>query len=710
MAQIKDTSDVRGRGNRLVDEKSPYLLQHAYNPVEWFPWDEAAFETARKQDKPIFLSIGYSTCHWCHVMEKESFEDPEVAALMNETFISIKVDREERPDLDHVYMAVCQALTGRGGWPLTILMTPEKKPFYAGTYIPKENRFGQPGLMALIPQIRTLWTERRVEILRSAEEILKAMKGMAHAPSAGNLERTILDRAYEEFEHRFDAIYGGFGQAPKFPSPHNLLFLLRHWKRTGRPEALKMVEKTLREMRHGGICDQIGYGFHRYSTDREWLVPHFEKMLYDQALLCLAYLETYQATGDSFYSNTAEEILIYVLRDMTSPDGGFYSAEDADSEGVEGRFYIWKEEELRKILAKEEANLICRVFNVKEQGNFHEEASRKKTGANILYLGKGLPEIAHELNLLPEILEDRIAAAREILFRAREDRIHPHKDDKILTDWNGLMIAAFARGAKVLGDDRYAETAEKAADFIMTVLRREDGRLLHRYRDGGAGIAAHLDDYAFFVWGLIELYEATYEARFLRTALEINRDMLRHFWDHDHGGLFFAAQDSERLILRNKEAYDGAIPSGNGVAMLNLLRLARLTGDAELEKTAAAIGEAFSGQIKQMPSAFTQFLAAYDFALGPSHEVVIVGPTGSEETMQMLSALQTSYNPSLVTLFRPSGQEDPEIEEIAPFIRSYSALGGKATAYVCRDHSCSTPTTDVNAMLKILSREAEGAI
>ena len=606
------------RPNRLIKEKSPYLLQHAHNPVDWYPWGDEAFKRAEEEDKPIFLSIGYSTCHWCHVMEKESFEDSEVAKLMNDTFISIKVDREERPDLDNFYMTVCQILTGSGGWPLNIVMTPDKKPFFAATYIPKESSFGRTGIMKLLPRIKEIWVERRSEVLESAAKIIEALKGMEKGSAGADIDIAVLKKAYQELLTRFDKEYGGFSDAPKFPTPHNFLFLLCYWRRFKDEAALEMVEKTLQAMRQGGIYDQVGYGFHRYSTDKEWLVPHFEKMLYDQALLAMAYLETFQATGNENYCSTAREIFAYVMRDMTSPEGGFYSAEDADSEGVEGKFYIWKEEEIRQILEKKDADLIIRLFNVERMGNFKEETTRKKSGANILHLGKPLSQIASEFKMPIKNLENRIVSARERLFEAREKRIHPHKDDKVLTDWNGLMIAALAQGAKALGEPAYAGAARSAADFILQHMHMPDGRLLHRYRDGEAGIIAHLNDYAFFVWGLINLYEATSEARYLKTALDLNADMLTHFWDGHDGGLFFTPEDGERFIVRKKEIYDGALPSGNSVAMQNLLRLGRLTGDTSLDEKAAKIVKAFSGHVVQFPSGYTQFLVSADLGMGPS--------------------------------------------------------------------------------------------
>ncbi|RJR40702.1 MAG: thioredoxin domain-containing protein [Desulfobacteraceae bacterium] len=690
---------MKGHTNRLTHEKSPYLLQHAHNPVDWYPWSEEAFEKAAREDKPIFLSIGYSTCHWCHVMEKESFEDPEVAGLMNEVFVSIKVDREERPDLDHVYMAVCQMLTGRGGWPLTIVMTPEKNPFFAGTYIPKENRFGQMGMMELIRRIRDLWVSRRKDLLDSAASIASSLGQLEKETPGADLDLPVLDSAFSDLAKRFDSTYGGFGTAPKFPSPHNLLFLLRYWKRTGKEEALRMVEKTLQEIRWGGVYDHVGLGVHRYSTDREWLIPHFEKMLYDQAMLSLAYLEAYQATGKRIYEVSAREIFDYVMRDMTSPEGGFYSAEDADSEGVEGKFYLWEEAELKEILSPREADLAMKVFRTEREGNFREEATGKKTGANILYTGRSFQAIAAELGTSIENLTKDIQTIREKLFDLREKRIHPHKDDKVLTDWNGLMLAALAKGAQIIGEAAYSRAAERGARFIIERLRQEDGRLLHRYREGESGIQAHLDDYAFFVWGLIEIYQATFDAYFLKTAIDLNEDMIRRFWDHQGGGFFFTPEDGEKLIVRKKEYYDGATPSGNGVALHNLLRLARLTGLSTLEERAASLIRSCSGMIRQYPSGYTHLLSAVDFAIGPSFEVVIVGDPDTERTDEMMQALRRCYLPNQVTLFKSTMDESPEIDQVAPFIGSYKGINGETTAYVCRAQSCSSPTTDPGEML-----------
>jgi uncharacterized protein YyaL (SSP411 family) len=695
-----------GVPNRLISEKSPYLLQHAHNPVEWYPWGPEAFERARKENKPIFLSIGYSTCHWCHVMEQESFEDPEVAPLMNETFVCIKVDREERPDIDSIYMTVCQMMTGRGGWPMTIIMTPDKKPFFAATYIPKETRFGLTGMKELIPSIRALWEEKKEELLTSAERITGALDQIAsETPGSlkGELGEATLKTAYEHLSQMFDEQYGGFGTAPKFPTPHNLMFLLRYWRRTGDDRALRMVEKTLQGMRLGGIYDHVGFGFHRYSTDSRWFLPHFEKMLYDQALLAMAYIEAYQATGGTVeYGQTARDILTYVLRDMTDPGGGFYSAEDADSEGEEGKFYLWTKDEAKRILSKEELELVSTVFNMTEKGNYAEEATGKETGENILFLKKPLTEIASDLAIPLEELGQKREEARAKLFSVRTKRVHPHKDDKILTDWNGLMIAALARGAQVFDEVLYEETARRAANFILTHMVDAGGRLYHRYRDGEGAIAAFLDDYAFLTWGLIELYETTFEPHYLQKALDLNTIMLTHFWDREKGGFYFTADDADTILTRKKEIYDGAIPSGNSVAMLNLLRLARLTAHPELEEKAAHIARTFSSAVSQSPGAFTQLMIALDFALGPAYEVVIVGDPHAEDTKTMMKTLRKTFVPGKVVLFHSEDEATADIIRLSEFTKDLARINDKATAYVCREFRCELPTTEPQQMLKLL--------
>jgi len=688
--------------NSLAFEKSPYLLQHAGNPVDWHPWAEEAFDRARKENKPIFLSIGYSTCHWCHVMAHESFEDPEVARLLNETFISIKVDREERPDIDMVYMTACQMMTGSGGWPLTIIMTPDKEPFFAATYIPKETRFGRVGMLELIPRIKDIWATRQTEALSSASQITTALQGTTLEAPGKELNDSELHLAYEQLAERFDERYGGFSQAPKFPTPHNLLFLLRYWRRTGNEKALQIVEKTLQAMRRGGIYDHVGFGFHRYSTDLQWLVPHFEKMLYDQALLAIACTEVYQATGREEYAQTAREIFTYILRDMTSPEGGFYSAEDADSEGEEGKFYLWTKDEIQKMLSAEEADLAVRVFNISGDGNFKDEVAGRKNGRNILHLTKSIDERASDLNISVPELQAKIAEVRQKLFAHREKRIHPHKDDKILTDWNGLMVAALAKGAQVFNEPEYASAARHAAGFILKHVHTSEGRLLHRYRDGEAALTANVGDYAFFVYGLLELYEATFDVNYLKAALELNEDFVRHFWDHDNGGFYFTADDGENLLIRQKEIYDGAIPSGNSVAMLNLLRLGRITASADFEEKAAKTGQAFYENVRQLPSAHTQLMVAVDFAAGPAYEVVIAGGSQANDTKRMLDAIRKLFVPNKIVILRPTDQESPEIDDIAPFTRYHSSIDGIATAYVCLNYNCRLPTTDIGSLPKLL--------
>jgi uncharacterized protein YyaL (SSP411 family) len=689
--------------NHLRNETSPYLRQHADNPVDWYPWGQDAFDKAQREDKPIFLSIGYSTCHWCHVMAHESFEHPEVAKLMNEAFVSIKVDREERPDIDSVYMKACQVMTGTGGWPLTVILTPDKKPFFATTYVPRESRFGLEGMMELVPHIRDIWAMRRGETLSLSDKVTTLLQQAPENTAGEEPGEATLKLAHEQLAQSFDAEQGGFSRAPKFPTPTNLLFLLRYWKRSGDKTALDMVEKTLQGMRRGGIYDHVGFGFHRYSTDSEWLLPHFEKMLYDQALLAMAYIEAYQATGTEDYGKTAREIFTYVLRDMTGPEGGFFSAEDADSEGEEGKFYLWTQEQVREAVGDEDADFINRAFNIQKDGNFAGEANGKKSGANILHLRKPLDEIASDLNLSRQDFDTRLKTARQKLFNYRAKRVHPLKDDKILTDWNGLMIAALAKGAQAFDEPEYAEVASRAADFILGNMRKADGRLWHRHRGEWTGVDANLDDYAFLVWGLIELYEATFDTSHLQYALELSDDMVRHFWDDAGGGLYLVPDDGERLLVRKKDIHDTALPSANSAAMLNLLRLGRMTGNSDLEERAAKIGRAFSVSVKESPAAYTQLMAALDFAIGPSYEVVVAGNPDAEDTRTMTRELRRRFLPNKVVLLNHSDRDVPEIVKLAEFTKNQSSIGGKATAYVCVNHSCKSPTTDVNKMFELLN-------
>ncbi len=688
--------------NYLINEKSPYLLQHAHNPVEWYPWGEEAFEKARKENKPIFLSIGYSTCHWCHVMEHESFEDSTVAAEMNKTFISIKVDREERPDIDNIYMTVCQMLTGSGGWPLTIIMTPDKKPFYAGTYFPKETRFGRIGMVELTQKIRDSWSNDREKINNSAEKITSAIQSIDEKVGSSEITEEATHNAFEQFNKRFDSEFGGFGSSPKFPSPHNLTFLLRYWKQTGNSDALNMVEKTLTSMRKGGIFDHIGFGFHRYSTDREWLLPHFEKMLYDQAMLINAYTETYQATKNIEYTNVAEEIIEYVLRDMTSPEGGFYSAEDADSEGIEGKFYVWSIDEIREVLDEKEAQLFITTYNLTEHGNFTEESTKKETGENIPHLKNSITEIAERIKLNGAELEARLESIRQKLFAVRENRVHPYKDDKILTDWNGLMIAALAKTARVLNNKQIEDAAIKSMNYILIEMRKQDGRLFHRSRDGEVSIQATIDDYAFVIWGLLELYETTFNTNYLKTAIEFQEIQNKYFWDKTKGGFFFTASDAEELLTRSKDIYDGAIPSGNSVAFNNLLKLGKLTATSNFEELASQMSKTFSDAVNNAPSGTTMMLQGLNFALGNSSEVIIVGNENLNKTKEFLNKLNREFIPNKVVLFKSSNNKEL-LEQVAPYTKDYKIENKNLMVYVCKNFNCNIPTSDFETVLELLN-------
>ena len=684
--------------NRLADEQSPYLRQHKDNPVDWYPWGEAAFEKARREDKPIFLSIGYSTCHWCHVMEEESFEDEEVAELMNETFVSIKVDREERPDVDTIYMNVCQMMRGQGGWPLTVLLTPDRKPFYAATYLPKEGRFQRMGMLDLIPRIQKMWENERDRLLEDADEVTDLLRRSVDEGGGTEVpDEDLLGETYRQLARQYDETHGGFGTAPKFPAPHTLLFLLRHWHRTGEERALTMVTETLDQMRRGGIFDQVGYGFHRYSTDQRWVLPHFEKMLYDQALHVLAYTEVAQATGRDRYERTAREVLTYVLRDLRAPEGAFYSAEDADSlteegEREEGAFYVWTTDEIRAVLDEDTADLVIELFNMTPAGNYQEEATGERTGANVLYRDASLREVAERRGEAPETLRQTVEDARQTLLEHRADRPRPGLDDKILTDWNGLMIAALATAARVFDAPDYEEAAVEAADFLLGTMRTEEGALLHRYRNEEAAISAHLDDYAFLTWGLMELYQTTFEPRWLEAALDLLDRSIDQFWDEEAGGFFLTAEGGEDLIVRPKELSDGAMPSGNSVQLANLLRAARLTGRTALEERADALSRWAGRQARSRPTGFTALLTGTQFALGPAREVVVSGDPQAEDTAALVEAVRSVYAPFTVTLQRPEGATP--ITDLAPFTEAQTPVDGAAAAYVCQNFVCETPTAD----------------
>jgi hypothetical protein len=687
------TPEPQGKPNRLIKEKSPYLLQHAYNPVDWYPWSPEAFEQAKTQSKPLFVSIGYSTCHWCHVMEKESFEDPQVAELMNQAFICVKVDREERPDLDAAYMEICQAMGRNCGWPLNVIMTPEKNPFFVASYIPKEDRYGTIGMFSLVPQIREIWKNRREEMEIIGVELKQQIAAQLQPKPQSKVDCSLLDDAYEQLFLRFDPESGGFGRAPKFPSPHNLLFLLRYYHRTKEKTALSMVEKTLREMRLGGIFDQIGFGFHRYSTDAQWLVPHFEKMLYDQSLLTLAYVEAYQATGAPKFKLTAQEILTYVLRDLAASEGGFYSAEDADSEGEEGKFYVWSLDEIKQTLTPSDADLAIKFFNIQTQGNYIE-SPKGRNGKNILHFGKPIEELAKESDLTIDEFIGKLGKITSLLYKAREEKVHPSKDRKVLVDWNGLMIAALARAGRVLGKKEYLQAATKAADFLLDVMQDENGKLYHRYADGERAIGGFLDDYAFLVFGLVELYEACFDAKYLQSAVGLTKTMISEFWDKQNGGFFFTGANADESVPRLKQAYDGAAPSGNAVVFLNLQRLARLTGENTFEDYATELLGIFSEEVQAGPIAHTFMLVGLDFALGPAYNVVLVGEHAEEGLKLMLQELRKNYLPNLTLLIRKPDQ--------VSIPGGYEKIGDKATAYVCRNQTCMPPTNSIDKMLEYL--------
>jgi hypothetical protein len=621
---------------------------------------------------------------------------------MNEAFVNIKVDREERPDIDGIYMTVAQLLIGHGGWPLTILMLPDRRPFFAATYIPRESRYGRIGMLDLIPRLREAWTAKRGQLTDSAAAIHDALIQHAAAGDApAALDEATLRQGYIELAGQFDRERGGFGRAPKFPTPHLLMFLLRYWERTGADAPLAMVRQTLAAIRAGGVYDHVGFGLHRYATDREWLVPHFEKMLYDQAMLTLACTETWQATQDPALARMARETLAYVARDLTSPDGAFLSAEDADSEGEEGKFYVWTLDELREVAA-EDADVAVAVWGVEAGGNYHDEATRAPTGRNILHVRRPLAEIAAAFGLPEADLTVRLEHARERLLARRAVRVRPLLDDKVLADWNGLMIAACARAGWVLGERGFVRMAERAAEFLWTTLWR-DGALLHRYRDGDSAIGASLDDYAFLAWGALELHQATQDPSYLERAMVLADTMLERFWDHAHGGLFFSPAGRDDLIVRMKEIGDNALPSGASVAFHDLLRLARLTGRADYEARAGELADACSRQVAARPSGAAFFLVALDFAIGPSQELVVVGDPGRPETRALLDVARERFHPRLVVLHRPPG-DGGRIVELAPVVRDFSQVDGRPTAYLCRGFVCERPVTGPAELRALLAR------
>jgi len=692
--------------NRLIHEKSPYLLQHAHNPVDWYPWGNEAFLKAKKEDKPIFLSIGYSACHWCHVMEEESYSNPEIAKMLNQYFVAIKVDREERPDIDSVYMSAVQVMTGSGGWPLNIFLATDKKPFYGGTYFPPEQ------LKNVLMAIVDAWENKRGDIAKSANELADALDGIAIASRKNeDIPDSIFTNTFERLFSQYDADHGGFGMAPKFPSPHTLSFLLRYYYKTDNKKVLEMVENTLNHIVDGGIHDHLGGGFHRYSTDREWFLPHFEKMLYDQAMLSKVYLEAYQITKKEKYASAARDIFDYVLRDMVSPKGGFYSAEDADSaydiinpaKKREGAYYVWTWQEIMNVLGGEAGEVFSYYYGVKDGGNVGSDPRNEFTKKNILAVAYTEEKTAKHFKKPLQVIQVSLAVSKQKLFSVRVNRIRPHKDDKILADWNGLMISSFALGGRILHEQRYIDAAQKAADFILTQMEMKDAKLLHRFRDNAAEIPGFLDDYAFFAYGLLDLYEATFETRYLREAVSLVDTMLQSFGDKTSGGFFLTAAGEETILLnRTKEYYDGAMPSGNSIAALVLLRLNRITLKKDFEIAAGQLMNSVSGDLVRTPTAYTQMLIALDYYLAPTKEIVVAAKDLRDSTVGPIVSLIYSYFlPHKILLFRPVRENDP-ILLLAPWTENQDMVAGKTTIYVCENHVCKLPVTELEKLNKLL--------
>ncbi len=678
--------------NRLAQETSPYLLQHKDNPVDWYPWGPEALERARQEQKPIFLSIGYSACHWCHVMEHESFEDEAIAKSLNEKFVCIKVDREERPDIDQVYMNAVQMLTGRGGWPMSVFLTPDLKPFYGGTYWPPQAKLGMPGFDQVIDAVANAWNNNRDAALESADRIAAELGRIAQStPDQAGIDATWVSRAVDHFRQTYDITYGGFGGAPKFPAPMSLRFLMRDWFRRQEEDSLEMARGTLDHMAAGGIYDHLGGGFARYSVDARWLVPHFEKMLYDNAQLALAYLEAYQITDDERYAQVVRETLDYVLRDMTDPAGGFYSSEDADSEGVEGKFYTWTLEQLNEVLSAETAATFAKVYDVSETGNFEH--------INILNFPRPIDQQAKLLNRDAAELRRDLKDSREKLFAAREKRVHPHKDDKVLVAWNGLMIEALAAAGAVLNEERYLNAAKKSADFLLKELRDADGRLLHTWRQGKAKVPAFLDDYTYLANALITLYEATFEPHYLEEAIQLMEVVLTKFADQTDGGFFYTADDQEQLLTRNKDFTDNAVPSGNAMAAVSLVKLGKLTGNEQYLAAATRTVQGAADLVKSYPSAAAQTLLAVDLMVGPTYEMVLAADMKTEESQEVVSDLHRKFIPNKVVAL--ASKDAPAA--LTDLLRGKEMLGDDTTLYICEGFTCQAPAQGKDEILHALA-------
>jgi uncharacterized protein YyaL (SSP411 family) len=698
--------------NRLASEKSPYLQQHASNPVDWYPWGEEAFEKARREDKPIFLSVGYSTCHWCHVMERESFESPEVAEILNRWFVPVKVDREERPDVDRIYMTFVQATSGGGGWPMSVWLTPDLKPFYGGTYYPPSDAYGRPGFITVLRKIAEVWSNDRARIGESSSQVIEQLRRHLEASdqARGRITEQLFDAAYNQLRRSYDPEFGGFGGAPKFPRSvvHN--FLLRYWRRTGNQEAVDMVLHTLRCMAAGGIHDHLGGGFHRYSVDDRWFVPHFEKMLYDQAQLAVSYVEAWQISGEELFARLARDILDYVLRDLAGPEGAFYSAEDADSvidpsrpeEKGEGAFYVWTKDEIEQLLGRPAAEWFCFRYGIEEAGNVRHDPHGEFLGKNILYEAHTVEETARRFSTARETIERALEEARARLLAARSGRPRPYRDDKILTSWNGLMISALAAASGAFGEQRYLEAAERAARFILDKLYDPaTGSLLRRYRDGEAAIRGFLDDYAFLTAGLLDLYEASFQIDYLQTAVRLAERLIVLFEDRTAGGFFATAEGDNHLVLRLKDDYDGAEPSGNSVAALSLLRLAEMTGRADLRHAGERALEAFAARLESMPSALPQMLVAADFAMAKPKQILIAGAKEDPRTVALASEVRRRFLPRRVLVL----VDEPARAWLAatlPVAEQIREIDGRPAVYVCEDYSCRLPVTSLEDLEKLL--------
>jgi uncharacterized protein YyaL (SSP411 family) len=682
--------------NRLARETSPYLRQHAHNPVDWFAWGDEALAAARRLDRPIFLSIGYSACHWCHVMEHESFEDPEIGAVLNEHFVSVKVDREERPDLDQIYMAFVQRATGRGGWPMSVFLTPELQPFFGGTYFPPDERYGgqMPSFRRVLLSVIDWWDNRRDEVKQSAKAVTDELRDVLRLEARpGDLDPALLRQVPGQLGRMFDPRDGGFGTQPKFPHPTELRLLLRVARRFGDDNALRMVRLTLDRMAMGGLYDQLGGGFHRYSTDARWLVPHFEKMLYDNALLTLAYVEAFQATGEPLYREVVEETLDYVMHEMIGPDGPFFSTQDADSEGEEGKFYVWSAAEVESVLGSELASVFNYVYDVTPEGNWE--------GHNILHRTKTYEQCARLLKIEEPELRRLLGEARRRLFEVRSHRVRPGRDEKVLTAWNGLMISAFAQAAQVLDNPVYAKAAARAADFILKTMRMPDGRLYRTWSQGSAPkLNGYLEDYAYLLDALVSVYETTFEPRWVEAALDVARVMIEQFWDEAEGGFYYTGRDHEQLIARTKDPHDNATPSGNAMAVTALLRLAKLTGRADLREKAERTLRLFRGIMEASPMAGAQMLIAYDFALGPIQEYAVVGDPAAEETRRVWRAIRSGFRPHKVVAFK--SPSDATADAVVPLLAGKTA-SGTVTTYICENFTCAAPLVGAGAVEEALA-------